>query len=104
MGEFQYSTVPGKIGPLFHKLRSVGVPAKATVQWLKAIGFTSSNDPSLLSILKAAGFADSTGVPTATWREYRGADHKQVMARALRGGYRELFEVYSDANARTDKE
>jgi hypothetical protein len=41
MAEFVYTTVPGKIKPLLTKIREVGVPSKATVQWLKSIGFKS---------------------------------------------------------------
>jgi hypothetical protein len=68
MADFQYTTVPGKISTLFDKIRSVGVPPKVTVQWLKAIGFTSSNDTSLLPVAKAVGFADQSGVPTEYWK------------------------------------
>lgn len=104
MTDFQYTTVPGKLAALFQKLRSVGVPPKATVQWLKSIGFTSSNDGSLLTIAKYIGFTDGSGVPTDTWRRYRGAEHKTIMASALRSAYRELFEVYEDAQDRPDRD
>jgi hypothetical protein len=97
MGEFTYTTVPGKIKPLLDKLRQVGTPPKATAQWLKTIGFTSSNDSTLLGVLKTIGLIDSSGVPTGRWSNYRGANHKKVLAEAIRGGYAELFAVYPDA-------
>jgi hypothetical protein len=31
MGDFTYTTVPGKIKPLLDKVRHVGIPQKATV-------------------------------------------------------------------------
>jgi hypothetical protein len=86
MGEFTYTTVPGKIKPLLDKLRQVGTPPKATAQWLKTIGFTSSNDSTLLGVLKTIGLIDSSGVPTGRWSNYRGANHKKVLAEAIRGG------------------
>lgn len=97
MAEFTYTTVPGKIKPLLEKIRHVGVPPKATFQWLKTIGFTSSNDPSLLGVLKTIGLTDQSGVPNATWSKYRGAHHKSVLGEAIRSGYAELFAVYPDA-------
>lgn len=97
MGDFTYTTVPGKIKGMLDKVRQVGVPQKATVQWLKIIGFTSSNDASLLAVLKAVGLADQSGVPTPTWAAYRGAHHKRVLGDAIRTGYAELFAVYPDA-------
>jgi len=104
MADFTYTTVPGKIKPLLDKLRQVGVPPKATVQWLKSIGFKSSNDASLLGVLKIAGLVDSTGVPTSTWSNYRGVHHKKVLGDAIRIGYAELFAVYPDAWQRTNSD
>lgn len=97
MGDFTYTTVPGKIKPLLEKLRQVGVPPKATVQWLKTIGFTSSNDMSLLGVLKTVGLVDTSAVPTGIWSSYRGVHHKKVLGEAIRAGYAELFAVYPDA-------
>jgi len=75
----------------------VGIPPKATVQWLKTIGFKSSNDASLLGILKAIGLVDTSGVPMSVWSNYRGVHHKKVLGEAIRTGYAELFAVYPDA-------
>ncbi len=52
MGDFVYTTVPGKIKPLLTKIRDVGIPAKVGSEWLKVIGYTSSNDRSLIGVLK----------------------------------------------------
>lgn len=101
MADFTYTTVPGKIKPLLAKMREVGVPSKATVQWLKTVGFTSSNDASLLGVLKYIGFTDASGVPTSTWSQYRGANHRKVLGDAIQQGYADLFAVYPDANQRS---
>ncbi len=102
MGDFTYTTVPGKIKPLLEKIRQVGVPPKASVQWLKTIGYTSSNDSSLLGILKAVGLADPSGVPTSVWTHFRGAHHRKILGEAIRAGYAELFSVYPDAWQRSN--
>lgn len=104
MADFAYTTVPGKLKPLFEKLRQVGVPTKATSQWLKSLGFTSSNDASLIGVLKAIGFIDPAGVPTPRWTQFRGANAKGVLGEALRSGYAELFAVYPDAWQRSQTE
>jgi hypothetical protein len=100
MVDFVYTTVPGKIKPLLSKIREVGVPNKVTVQWLKTVGFKSSNDATLISVLKFIGFTDASGVPTPKWTQYRGAKHKQILGEAIREGYAELFAVYQDAHQR----
>jgi hypothetical protein len=100
MVDFTYTTVPGKIKPLLTKIREVGVPQKVTVQWLKTLGFRSSNDASLVGVLKFIGLTDATGVPTPRWTQYRGANHKRVLGEAVREGYADLFAVYPDAHQR----
>lgn len=101
MADFAYTKVPGKLKTLLAKIRQVGIPPKVTVQWLKSVGFKSSNDASLIGVLKFIGFLDASGVPTSRWNAYRGAKHKAVLAEAIRDGYSELFAVYPDANQRS---
>lgn len=97
-----YTTVPGKISDLFAKIRETGVPNKATNDWLKTLGLRSSNDRSLLSVLKQIDFVDSNQVPTPAWKQYRGADHKAVLGRAITVGYADLFQTYPDAHNRSN--
>ncbi|MFZ5672530.1 MAG: DUF5343 domain-containing protein [Pseudomonadota bacterium] len=101
MVEYAYTTVTGKIKPLLEKIRTVGIPPKVTIQWLMQIGLKSTNDRSLIPILKYIGLIDSSGTPTPRWSEYRGANHKQVLGNAIRQGYADLFALYPDANARS---
>lgn len=104
MADYAYTTVPGKISTLLKKIREVGIPQKASTQWLKTLGFTSSNDKSLIGVLKQIGLVDSSGVPTSVWTQYRGAAHKEVLGKAIRSGYADLFAVYSNADQRTASE
>ena len=104
MPDFAYTTVPGKIPTLFLKIRDVGIPSKVSANWLKIVGFTSSNDSSLLTVLKQIGFIDGSSAPTSAWNEYRSAKHAEVLARQIKQGYASLFEVYADANSRTQAE
>ena len=104
MAEYKYTTVFGKLEGVLEKLRTTGVPAKANTDWLKSLGFTSSNDKSIPPILKALGFIDNSNVPTTRWREYRGANHRQVLGSSVREAYSSLFNLFPDACARSDAE
>ena len=104
MGDFVYTNVPGKLKTLLTKIRTVGVPSKVTVQWLKTVGFTSSNDNTLIGVLKFVNLIDSNAAPTATWTQFRGNSHKAVLGDAIRLGYAELFALYPDAERRTQAE
>ena len=88
-----YTTVPGKIRKFFEKLLKATIPDHADHQWLSRLGFSSKNDPTLLGMLKQIGFTDHAGNPTRTWFDYK-ASPRETMARALKEGYRELFNLY----------
>lgn len=100
MADVIYTTVPGKIGPLLAKIREVGVPPKVTIAWLKTIGFTSSNDSSLIGALKLAQLIGENGNPTPNWQKFRGPKGKEVLAQGIMEGYSALYAVYPDAHAR----
>jgi hypothetical protein len=95
-----YTTVESKLKPLLSKIREVGVPKKVTGDWLKNLGFTSSNDATLIRVLKFIGFVDASGAPDPRWSQYRGAEHRKVLASAIRDGYSELFAIYPNAHER----
>jgi len=78
-----------------------GIPPKATVAWLKSIGFRSSNDATLTGVLKFIGLTDASNIPTAKWTAYRGANHRAVLGEAIRQGYADLFALYPDAHTRS---
>jgi hypothetical protein len=102
MVDYAYTTVTGKLKPLLEKIRSVGVPQKVTNAWLKTVGFTSSNDSTLIGVLKFIGLTDASGIPTTRWTSYRGAHHKRVLGEAIRNGYAELYAVYPDAHVQSN--
>lgn len=99
-----YTTVPGRLPDLLRKIREIGVPPKATSGWLQSLGFTSSNDRSLLAPLRQIGFIDASGTPTPAWKQYRGGDHKAVLGRAIKKGYEQLYTMYPNAHERSPEE
>lgn len=104
MGDATYTTVPGKIPALMAKIKDVGVPSKVTINYLKTIGFTSSNDASLIGVLRLIGFIDASGTTTSRWQAYRGPKGKTALGEAIKEGYSELYSVYPDAHARSNTE
>lgn len=98
MGDIIYTTVTGKIKPLLDKIKTVGVPTKVTNAWLKTIGFTSSNDASLIGVLKVAQLIDGSQAPTPLWQKFRGSEGSTALAEGIRTGYAELYGVYPDAH------
>lgn len=96
---YPYTPVTAKLKSLLQKVRTTGIPQKLTAAHLKTLGFSSSNDPSMIGVLRFIGFVDASGIPTPLWNEYRGQDHRKVLGRAVKTGYAELFALYPQANS-----
>jgi len=97
MADFPYTYSTDRLSDFIERLRSIGVPDKATHSWLKSLGYTSSNDRSFIKILKFLGFAASDGSPSDKWMDFRGRRHEKVMAEAVKDCYSELFKIYPEA-------
>ena len=103
MVDYVSMTAPNKIKAFLDKIQEVGVPPKATQGWLAGIGFTSTNDRPLLSIMKQIGFVDGTGAPTRAWDGFRGGN-RRILGQAIRHGYAAFYATYPDAHARSNLE
>ena len=84
--------VYGKLGSLFEKLREGRAPEKFTREFLKDLGFKSSNWHAAIGLLKGLGFLSADGSPTQLYMEL--LDHSQwnkVLAKAIKGAYSDIF-------------
>lgn len=80
------------LAEIMSEIQQAQVPPKFTVEFLKTLGFTSSNDRSIIGVLKALGFLDQSGIPTDRYRRYRNkSEAPYVLAEALREAYSDLF-------------
>lgn len=104
MADYPYCTVPGKLSEFLAKIQGLGTPSKVTTRWLPTIGFGSTNDRSIVPILKHVGLVSTDGTPTQLWSDFRGAGSGRALADAVISAYPELFETYPDAPNRTSDE
>lgn len=69
-------------------------PDKFTVEHLKGLGFSSSNDRAIIPLLKDLGFLTPDGAPTPRYHAYRDrSKSKAVLATALREVYSDVFHI-----------
>lgn len=81
-------------------IQKAAVPEAFTVDFLKDLGYTSSNDRPVAKLLKFLGMLDSANRPQTSYREF--LDHtkaKAVLANRMRAAYDDLFTA--DKNAHT---
>lgn len=98
--KYPYTTVPGKLRDLLKKIPNIGRPEKLTVAWLKSAGWTSSNDPTIIPVLKFVGLIGQDGKPTELWDAVRSNDKagKSKFGGAVKSAYADLFALYPDAH------
>ncbi len=88
------------LSEIMSEIQQAQVPPKFTVEFLKTLGFTSSNDRSIIGVLKALRFIDQSGVPTERYRKYRNkGEAPYVLADALREAYSDLFLARENAQS-----
>jgi hypothetical protein len=91
---------PKRFPELLAKLQTAAVPERVTFEFLKKLGFSSSNDRAFPALLKRLGFLDPNGQPTDRYRAYRQKNRaKRVLADGIREVYADLFALHTDANA-----
>ena len=92
--ELPYVLTTARIPDLFSKIQSAAVPQRVTFQFLRHLGFTSSNDRAFTSLLRKLGFTDANGVPSDRYREFKNpADAPRALADGIRELYADLFAV-----------
>lgn len=90
----RYMTSVKNLEAIMQKIVEGTAPTKFTAAHLKSIGFKSSNDLSVLGLLKDLGFLTADGVPTKRYHDYRDKSRsKLVMADAIREAYEDLFHI-----------
>jgi hypothetical protein len=80
-------------------IQKAGVPEVFNLDFLKDLGFTSSNDRPVIKVLKYLGMLDSSGRPQKAYREF--VDHtkaKGVLAGRIRSAFDDLYLSDKDAH------
>ena len=89
----------GSLGKFLQEIRAAGVPERVTFEFLKTLGFKSSNDRPIISVLKGLGFLDANATPTDSYRSFRDPEGgPKVLARALRSAYSDLYLANTNAH------
>lgn len=78
------------------------VPEAFSYEFLRDLGFTSSNDRSIIKVFKYIGLLDQSGRPQSSYKEF--VDHtksKAVLARRLKAAYDDLYLSHQKAHENT---
>ena len=87
------------------KVQQAAVPEAFGVDFLRDLGFASSNDRSVIRIFKYLGLIDSSGRPQAAYRDF--VDHtktKIVLAERIRAAFDDLYVANKKAHEQSANE
>jgi len=88
-----------RLPDMMSAIQDAGVPTRFTNEFLKSLGFKSTNDRAFISVLKGIGFLDDSGGPTEKYRAYKNkSEAKVVLGEALKNSYEDLFLAHEKAN------
>lgn len=103
--EVPYMMSVKNLHKILDSIQNAAAPTAFGVDFLKDLGFTSSNDRGVIKLLKYLGMLDSSGKPQPSYREFM--DHTKarvVLAQRLRSAYDDLFtsdkQAHTHSNAR----
>ena len=97
-----YMTSTKNLHKILDAMQGAETPPVFGLDFLVDLGFTSSNDRSILKVLRYLGMIDTSGKPQTSYREI--ADHtkaRAVLAARLKAAYDDLYTSYKQAHERT---
>ena len=98
MAVLPYTNSTTRLVEFIETIPERGVPEKVTVDHLNSLGYTSSNDRSIISVLKYIGILNDDGTPSESYRDFRTVSKgKKRLAQLLKASYDVLYDVYPAA-------
>ena len=105
MTEYPYMMSNNKISSILDNIKSAAKPPKFTHEFLKKIGFSSTNDRAIIPLLKRLGFLTEDGTPTSFYDELRDAtQHQFILADRIKVLYQELFQINTNIHSASEIE
>lgn len=103
--DYPYMISNNKISQIFDKIVTAAKPPKFTVEFLKQLGFTSSNDFAFIPLLKKMNFLTGDGTPNSLYDSLRDTTvSKKVIAEQIRYLYSQLFAINLEIHKASEDE
>lgn len=94
MTDYPYMISNNKITPIIEKIQQAARPQKFTIEVLRSLGFTSTNDRAFIPLAKKLGFLADDGTPTALYDQLKDkTTTKTVLATQIKSLYAELYAI-----------
>jgi hypothetical protein len=102
---YPYVLVNGKIGKLLEAIGNAAKPPRFSYEFLKNIGFGSSNDRAFVSLFRHLGLINENGAPTAAYDEIRDETRRPyALGDRIKEAYADLFAINTNIHKASDAE
>lgn len=103
--DYPYMVSNNKIGPILQKAEQAEKPSRFTNEFLKKLGFSSSNDRAIIPLLKRLSFLNESGAPTEHYDDLKDkAKRPYVLGERIRDLYSELYSINTNIHDAPDDE
>lgn len=103
MTDYPYMISNNKIAPIITKIQQAARPQKFTLEFLRSIGFTSTNDRAFIPLAKKLGFLMDDGTPSALYDQLKDSTSTAfILATQIKSLYSELFAINTEIQKASD--
>jgi len=100
---YPYVLVNGKIGKLLETIGNAAKPSRFSYEFLRTIGFGSSNDRAFVSLFRHLGLVTENGAPTASYDEIRDPTRRPyALGDLIKQAYADLFAINTNIHKASD--
>lgn len=97
MTDYPYMISNNKIEPIVAKIQQAARPAKFTIEVLRTLGFTSTNDRAFIPLFKKLGFLLEDGTPSALYDQLKDSTStKTILGVQIKELYAELYAINTE--------
>ena len=103
MTDYPYMMSNNKIAPIIANIQQAARPQKFTQEFLRSLGFQSTNDRAFIPLFKKLGFLADDGTPTALYDQLKDATlTKYILAAQIKELYSELYAINTEIHRATE--
>lgn len=105
MTDYPYMISNNKIGPIITKIQQAARPVKFTNEFLRTLGFTSTNDRAFIPLFKKLGFLMDDGTPTALYDQLKDSTStSRILGVQIKTLYADLYTINTEIHKSSEAE
>lgn len=103
--DYPYMVSNNKIKPIIEAIHNAAKPPKFSHEFLKQIGFSSSNDRAVIPLFKRLGILTDSGVPTTYYDDLKDTTKRwSALGARIKDLYSDLYAINTKIHSATEDE